>query len=120
MIPSHRCNASVNIAHVVEIATARTLWDTVAYIVASLFRRHVTTLVFLPGKAEITKVHDALVAMQVSHVDDLHSELDELVIKRAKLPTVHTRCTPHPAEYSKAQFARPYQLNRIMSTNRTN
>ena len=115
MIPSHRCNASVNIAHVVEIATARTLWDTVTYIVASLFRRHVTTLVFLPGKADITKVYGVLVAMQVSHVDDFLSELDELVIKRAKLPTVHTRCTPHPTHHG-----RPYQLNRIMSTNRTN
>ena len=114
MIPSHRCNASVNIAHVVEFANARTPWDTVTYIVALLFRRHVTTL-FFSGKAEITKVHDALVAMQVSHVDDLHSELDELVIKRAKLPTVHTRCTPHPTHHG-----RPYQLNRIMSTNRTN
>ena len=91
---------TISFAHVVEVDTMHALWETLHFIVASLYRRGVTTLVFLPGKAEITRVRDALVAMQIGPsdtgsdlpvIDDLHGELEPGVIARVKRGTSHTR-----------------------------
>lgn len=87
------CNAFNRIAHVVHVETKAALWEALVYIVAGLYRRGITTLVFLPGKAEIQSVRDALLKEGLVHLDDLHSELDESVIRRVKQPTSHVRGT---------------------------
>ena len=87
--------------YVVEVDTMEMLWQTIPFIVANLFRRHITTLVFLPGKTEIANVREALVAMQVPAIyvgsgihaiEDLHAELEPNVIERVKRPQARPRC----------------------------
>jgi HrpA-like RNA helicase len=83
------------IAHVVHVDTKAELWLALVSIVASLLRRGITTLVFLPGKAEIQQVREALKKEGIGDaiLDDLHAELEDSVIERVKQPSKSVRGT---------------------------
>ena len=84
--------------YVVEVDTMQMLWQTIPFIVANLFRRDITTLVFLPGKAEIENVREVLQGMLIPSdaICVLHGELDHSVIERVKKKQCYTRCTISP------------------------
>ena len=88
----------------VAVSSVEEMYSLLTYLLQALLRKGLTSLVFLPGKAEITWVMETLVSSGIENkcVVPFHADLDELQLETAKkvTPYAHTILSTSLAETS--------------------